>query len=107
MSTCATLTLSLVAAVNLAIPKLAASGLHPSSAGPRWIVDAYVLVFACLLIPAGAFGDRYGRKGALLGGLGLPAAGCLVCALAPDVVVLLAGRVTTGVGAALVMPATL
>jgi EmrB/QacA subfamily drug resistance transporter len=107
MSTCATLTLSLVAAINLAIPKLAASGLRPSSAQLLWIVDAYVLVFACLLIPAGAFGDRYGRKGALIGGLGLLAAGCLVCALAPGVAVLLTGRVLTGVGAALVMPATL
>jgi EmrB/QacA subfamily drug resistance transporter len=107
MSTCATMTLSLVAAINLAIPKLAASHLRPSSAELLWIVDAYVLVFACLLIPAGAFGDRHGRKGALLGGLALMAAGCLVCALAPGVAVLLTGRVTTGVGAALVMPATL
>lgn len=107
MSTCATMTIALVAAINLAIPKLSASALRPSSAELLWIVDAYVLVFACLLIPAGAFGDRHGRKGALLGGLGLLAAGCLVCALAPGVAVLLAGRVVTGIGAALVMPATL
>lgn len=107
MSTCATMTISLVAAINLAIPKLSASDLRPSSAELLWIVDAYVLVFACLLIPAGAFGDRHGRKGALLGGLALLAVGCLVSALAPGVGVLLAGRVVTGLGAALVMPASL
>ncbi|MDN3351559.1 MFS transporter [Actinomadura sp. DC4] len=107
MSVCATMTVALVAAINLAIPKLSASTLRPSSAELLWIVDAYVLVFACLLIPAGAFGDRHGRRGALLAGLGLFAAGCLVCALSPGVGVLLAGRVVTGVGAALIMPATL
>jgi EmrB/QacA subfamily drug resistance transporter len=107
MSACATMTIALVAAINLAIPKLSASALRPSSAELVWIVDAYVLVFACLLIPAGAFGDRHGRKGAMLAGLGLFAAGCLVCALSPGVGVLLAGQVVTGVGAALVMPATL
>ncbi len=107
MAACATMTIALVAAINLSVPKLSVSTLHPSSADLLWIVDAYVLVFACLLIPAGALGDRHGRKGALLSGLGLFAAGCLVCALAPGVGVLLAGRVVTGVGAALVMPATL
>jgi EmrB/QacA subfamily drug resistance transporter len=107
MSACVTMAVALVAAINLAIPKLSASDLHPSSSELVWIVDAYVLVFACLLIPAGAFGDRHGRKGALLGGLGLFAAGCLVTALAPGVGVLIAGRVVTGVGAALIMPATL
>lgn len=107
MSTCATMTMALVAAINLAIPKLSASALRPSSAELLWIVDAYVVVFACLLIPAGALGDRHGRKGALLGGLGLLATGSLVSALAPGVAVLLAGRVVTGLGAALVMPTTL
>ncbi|RSS38936.1 MFS transporter [Streptomyces sp. WAC08241] len=107
MAACSVLVVSLVAAVNLAIPKLAASALAPSPGQLLWIVDTYVLVFGCLLIPAGALGDRYGRKGALLTGLALVAAGALVSAAAPGVAVLIAGRAVTGVGAALVMPATL
>ncbi|ADI04085.1 major facilitator transporter [Streptomyces bingchenggensis BCW-1] len=107
MSSCVILTIALVAAVNLAIPKLVASSLHPTSTQLLWIVDAYVIVFACLLIPAGALGDRRGRKGTLLTGLALFAGGCLVSALAPDAAVLIGGRALTGAGAALIMPATL
>ncbi|WP_251057631.1 hypothetical protein [Streptomyces sp. ISL-94] len=59
----------MVAAVNLLIPQLAASTLRPSPGQLLWAVDSYVIVFAALLIPAGALGDRYGRKGAPLGGL--------------------------------------
>lgn len=97
----------MVAAINLALPNLSASGLHPSPAGQLWIVDAYVLVFGCLLIPAGGVGDRIGRKGVLLTGLVTFAAGCLTSAAAAKVTILVAGRVISGVGAALVMPATL
>jgi EmrB/QacA subfamily drug resistance transporter len=107
VSACVILTIALVAAINLAIPQLAASSLHPSPTQLLWIVDSYVIVFACLLIPAGALGDRHGRKGALLVGLAIFAAGCLAAALAPTSAVLIAARATTGVGAALVMPATL
>ncbi|GHB59559.1 MFS transporter [Streptomyces umbrinus] len=98
---------SLVAAINLAIPKLSASSLHPSPTGLLWIVDSYVIVFAALLVPAGALGDRLGRKGALLSGLALFAAGGAVSALAPDVAVLLTGRALAGAGAALLMPASM
>ncbi|NUU26295.1 MAG: MFS transporter [Streptomycetaceae bacterium] len=97
----------MVAAINLAIPKLAASGLDPSASELLWIVDAYVIVFAGLLIPAGAVGDRFGRKGALLAGLALFTLGATVSAVAGSVPVLLAGRALTGAGAALVMPAPL
>lgn len=107
MSACVVLVVAMVAAINLSIPKLSASGLRPSATGLLWIVDSYVLVFGCLLIPAGAAGDRFGRKGALLAGLGVFAAGCLLSAAAPAVAVLLAGRLVTGAGAALIMPATL
>lgn len=107
MTVCVIVVIALVAAINMALPKLAASSLDPSSAQLLWIVDAYVLVFACLLVPAGALGDRRGRKGALLTGLGIFATGCLLAALAPDVPVLIAGRALSGAGAALVMPATL
>ena len=104
MSACTVLVVGFVASINLAVPPLAASGLHPTSAQLLWIVDAYVMVFACLVIPAGAAGDRYGRKGVLLAGLGAFAAGAALSAAAPDVAVLIAGRALTGIGAACVLP---
>ncbi len=107
MSACVVVVVAMIAAINLALPKLSSSALHPDSTELLWIVDAYILVFGCLLIPAGALGDRVGRKGVLLTGLGVFALGCLVSAAASEVTVLLAGRVVTGLGAALVMPATL
>ncbi|MEV0644353.1 MFS transporter [Phytomonospora sp. NPDC050363] len=107
MSACTVLTIALVAAINLALPSLAADALRPSSSRLLWIVDAYVIVFACLLIPAGAFGDRFGRKGTLTTGLAVFALGCLLCAVAPSIPLLITGRALSGAGAALVMPATL
>jgi MFS family permease len=101
------LVIGMVAAVNLAIPTLQASSLHPSVSGTAWIVDSYTLVFACLLIPAGSLGDRFGRKRGMLIGLGIFAAGSALAALAPNVAVLMCGRALSGVGAALVLPATL
>ncbi|MFB7462054.1 MFS transporter [Streptomyces sp. NPDC056224] len=104
---CVLVAQGMVAAVNLLIPQLAASTLRPGPGELLWAVDAYVIVFAALLIPAGALGDRYGRKGALLAGLGLFAAGGAVSALAQDPAVLIAGRGLCGAGAALIMPATM
>ncbi|WP_410589209.1 MFS transporter [Amycolatopsis sp. lyj-23] len=101
------LVVGMVAAINLAVPLLGASALQPSAPALVWIVDTYVVVFACLVIPAGAAGDRFGRKGVLLTGLGLFAAGTLLSALAPGVAVLLAGRALTGIGAAAVLPNSL
>ncbi|QKW22825.1 MFS transporter [Kitasatospora sp. NA04385] len=104
VSVCTVLVVGLVAAINLAVPMLAAGPLHPSPAQLLWIVDAYVLVFACLVIPGGAAGDRFGRKGALLAGLLAFAAGAALTAAAPSTGVMLVGRVVSGVGAALVLP---
>ncbi|MFJ4777790.1 MFS transporter [Streptomyces sp. NPDC088762] len=104
---CVLVAQGMVAAVNLLIPQLAASSLRPSPGQLLWAVDAYVIVFAALLIPAGALGDRYGRKGALLGGLALFAAGAALSALATAPAVLIAGRGVCGAGAALIMPATM
>jgi MFS family permease len=80
VSACTILVIGFVASINLAVPQLAASGLHPTSAQLSWIVDAYVVFFACLVIPAGAAGDRYGRKGVLLCGLAVLATGAVVIA---------------------------
>jgi MFS family permease len=104
---CALVAQSMVAAVNLLIPQLSSSTLHPTHTEVLWTVDAYVIVFASLLIPMGAVGDRYGRKGALLAGLALFAVGAGTSALAPAPAVLIAGRGMSGAGAALITPATL
>jgi MFS family permease len=77
MSACVVVVVAMVAAINLAVPKLSSSDLHPSSTALLWIVDSYILVFGCLLILAGALGDRIGRKGVLLTGLGAFAVRCL------------------------------
>ncbi|MEV5904627.1 MFS transporter [Streptomyces sp. NPDC052127] len=104
---CVLVAQSMVAAINLLIPQLGSSSLHPSHTEILWTVDAYVIAFAGLLIPAGALGDRYGRKGALLAGLGLFAAGAATSAFASDPAVLIAGRGISGAGAALITPATM
>lgn len=107
MCACTALVVGFVAAINLAVPLLAASSLHPSSSQLLWIVDAYVVFFACLVIPGGAAGDRFGRKGVLLAGLAIFALGAALSAAAPSIPVMFAGRIVTGVGAACVLPNTL
>ncbi|MEV5530233.1 MFS transporter [Streptomyces prunicolor] len=104
---CVLVAQSMVAAINLLIPQLSSSSLHPSHTELLWMVDAYVIVFAGLLIPAGALGDRYGRKGTLLAGLTLFAAGAATSALAQNPATLIAGRGLSGAGAALITPATM
>ncbi|MGO9961878.1 MAG: DHA2 family efflux MFS transporter permease subunit [Acidimicrobiales bacterium] len=106
------LCLSLLAGVidntvlNTALPTLARV-LHAGTSSLQWIVDAYTLCFAALLIPAGALGDRYGRRFSLIGGLSVFALGSLAAAFAPSAGVLVVDRVVMGLGAAFVMPATL
>ncbi|MEA2427649.1 MAG: hypothetical protein QOF37_1277 [Thermoleophilaceae bacterium] len=92
--------------VNTALPTLARE-LHASASELQWIVDAYALVFAGLLLVAGSLGDRIGRQRTLSGGLVVFAAGSLVAALSSSAGELIASRSLMGVGAALIMPATL
>ena len=92
--------------LNTALPTLARV-LHAGTSSLQWIVDAYTLCFAALLIPAGALGDRYGRRRSLIGGLVLFALGSLAASFASSAGVLIADRVVMGFGAAFVMPATL
>ena len=96
-----------VSSVNVAIPSLSKSGLRPTDTQVLWIVDAYALVFAALLLPAGAIGDKFGRKGALLSGLVIFGVASAMCALMKDATALIACRAVMGVGAALIMPSTL
>lgn len=96
-----------VSSVNVAIPHLAQSVLAPTDTQILWIVDSYALVFAALLLPAGAIGDRFGRKGALLVGLTIFALASLASAFMTNAWALIACRSVMGVGAALIMPSTL
>ena len=95
-----------VSSLNVAAPAIQ-QGLDATSTQLHWIIDAYAIVFAGLLLTAGALGDRYGRKGALLVGLVGFALGLLIAGLASSPAQVIAGRAVMGIGAAFVMPATL
>jgi EmrB/QacA subfamily drug resistance transporter len=92
--------------VNTAVPQISVD-LDASSSALQWVIDAYVLVLAGLLLLCGSIGDRYGRKRTMTLGLivfGLAAAGA---AVADSTGLLIAMRALQGLGAALVLPATL
>src|SRR6195952_1806686 len=93
-------------ALNVALPTLARE-LNASTSAQQWMVDAYGLVFAGLLLTAGTIGDRYGRKGALQLGLSIFLAGSLFAAFMNSAGAVVFGRAVMGFGAAFVMPATL
>src|SRR5437868_3987612 len=93
-------------AINLALPTLVRE-LHASTSELQWIVDAYSLVFAGLLFAGGALGDRFGRKGMLQLGLVIFGVASAVAIAAGSANQIVACRAVMGVGAALVMPATL
>jgi EmrB/QacA subfamily drug resistance transporter len=95
-----------VSGLNVALPSLQRS-LDASATDLQWIVDSYAIVFAGLLLTAGAIGDRFGRKKALVGGLAVFGAGALVGTFAGSPSEVIAARLVMGVGAAFIMPATL
>ena len=92
--------------LNVALPTLARE-LAASASQLQWMVDAYVLVFAGLLLTTGSLGDRFGRRRALTAGLLLFGAGSLWAAWSGSANLLIAARALMGVGGALIMPATL
>ncbi len=92
--------------VNVALPTLVRD-LGTSISDLQWVVDAYTLVFAGLLLTAGSLGDRFGRKGALTLGLVIFGGASVAAAFAGGVTPLIAARAVMGIGAALIMPATL
>ncbi len=92
--------------LNLALPTLA-TNLHASTAQLQWIVDAYSLVLAALVLPAGLLGDRFGRKKLLLGALLVFGAASLACAYASSAGALIAARAVLGLGAAFIIPLSL
>ena len=95
-----------VSSLNLSLPSIQRA-LDASAADLIWINAAYALVFAAFLLPAGALGDRFGRKGALLTGLVVFVLGALLGSTADTAGQVIAFRATMGIGAALAMPATL
>jgi EmrB/QacA subfamily drug resistance transporter len=92
--------------VNVALPTLARD-LGADTSELQWIVDAYTLVFAGLLLAAGSLGDRFGRKGAMQIGLVLFGVFSLMAAFSQTPEQLIASRAAMGIGAALIFPATL
>ena len=92
--------------LNVALPDIVRD-IHASSSQLQWIVDAYAIVFAGLLLVAGSFGDRMGRKWVLMAGLTVFAAGSAASAFSADPSRLIAARAFMGIGAAAVMPSTL
>ena len=92
--------------VNVALPSIQRS-LRAEISELEWIVSAYALTFAVLLLSGGKLADMFGRRRVFLLGLAVFALSSLLCGLAPDAHVLIAARAVQGVGAALMMPATL
>jgi EmrB/QacA subfamily drug resistance transporter len=92
--------------LNVALPTLERD-LGASSSQLQWIVDSYMLVFAGLLLTAGAIGDRFGRRNALTFGLAVFGLGSALSAVAGSAEMLIASRALMGVGGAFIMPSTL
>jgi EmrB/QacA subfamily drug resistance transporter len=92
--------------VNVALPTLVRD-LGTTMSELQWVVDSYTLVFAGLLLSAGSLGDRFGRRGALAIGLAIFGAASAAAAFSGSVGPLVAARAVMGIGAALIMPATL
>ncbi len=95
-----------VTIVNVALPRIGAD-LSVQVAGLQWVVDAYTLPFAVLMLSAGVLGDRFGSRRAYLAGLAIFGAASLACGLAPNIATLIAARAAQGLAAALLIPSSL
>jgi len=92
--------------VNVALPAMVRQ-LHATTTQLQWVVDAYNLVFAALLLTFGSLSDRFGRKGMLLAGLAVTGAASLAGGFTTTAEQLIAARAVMGLGAAMTFPATL
>ncbi|MQY25712.1 MFS transporter [Nocardia aurantia] len=100
------LVMASMAALYTALPQIAtATGATQSQL--TWMVDGYTLILAALLLPAGALGDRYGRRGMLIAGLTVFSAGSILALTVHEPMWVIVARMISGIGAALVMPSTL
>src|SRR5262244_1222100 len=95
-----------IAVVNTALPHIARD-LHAGLTGLQWVVDAYTLALATVVLTAGSLADRLGRKRLFEIGLGIFTAASLACALAQDIAVLNTARAVQGVGAAIMFAVSL
>src|ERR1700760_397883 len=92
--------------VNIAVPAIGRS-FGGSLTGLSWVLNAYAIVFAALLVPAGRLADHFGRRRFLLWGVVVFAGASVLCALAPSLGILVAGRVLQAIGGAMVVPTSL
>jgi EmrB/QacA subfamily drug resistance transporter len=92
--------------MNVALPALDRD-LHAGPEGLAWLINAYLLTLTALILLGGPAGDHYGRRRLFLTGIGLFLAASLVCAAAPTLPIILAGRAAQGIGAAMLMPNSL
>src|SRR5690349_20740854 len=101
----------LVAQVDMAVVNLATRPIgayfHAGVGALQWVLDAYNLVYAVLLLTGGLLADLYGRRRIFMIGVAIFTAASLLCAAAPSIGVLIAGRALAGLGAALSVPASL
>ncbi|HUO69563.1 MAG TPA: DHA2 family efflux MFS transporter permease subunit [Solirubrobacteraceae bacterium] len=93
--------------VNIAFPDIQRDFHGASLSGLSWVLNAYAIAFAALLVPAGRWADRAGRKRAFLGGLAVFSLASAACAAAPSVGALVAARVVQAIGAAFLLPTSL
>jgi EmrB/QacA subfamily drug resistance transporter len=92
--------------VNLALHPIG-DGLQVGIAPLQWVVDGYNLAYALFLLTGGLLADLFGRRRIFIGGVLIFCCGCLICGLSPNAGVLIFGRVVAGLGAALLLPASL
>jgi EmrB/QacA subfamily drug resistance transporter len=95
-----------IAVVNTALPKIASS-LDAGISGLQWVVDAYTLALAAVVLTSGSIADRFGRRRVFAGGLVLFTGASLWCAVAQDIVMLDAARAVQGVGGAILFATSL
>jgi EmrB/QacA subfamily drug resistance transporter len=88
---------------NVALPSIQ-KALHAPVTGLQWVVDAYILVIACLVMFSGSVADRFGRRRVFQIGLGIFSLGSLLCGLAPSLTTLVAFRALQAVGGSMLNP---
>jgi EmrB/QacA subfamily drug resistance transporter len=93
--------------VNLAFPYIGREYHGTSLSSLSWVLNGYTIVFAAVLVPAGRWADRVGRRRLFVAGLAVFSVGSLLCGVAPGVAVLIAARVVQAAGAGLMVPASL
>src|SRR5262249_32977859 len=95
-----------IAVVNTALPSIA-QDLHSGLSGVEWVIDAYTLTLAALVLSAGSLSDRFGRRLIFAVGMGVFTVASLACALAGTIAVLDGARAIQGVGAAMLFASSL